>query len=136
MTCRYFPALFVLTLLMACSDVQNVDSSDWKRYEWMKEILGEQIVAEGGTHNIDTGEYKFAFTTPLPPDSAIAEFDKRAVQSGWLVRDRDGHSRIYTRREAASGQREGRGCISIQPRQESSGFEFQYRATFDCRSLQ
>jgi len=132
MTCRNLAAVLVLTFMMACSDVQEVDSSDWKRYEWMRAILGEQVVAEGGTHNIDTGEYKFAFTSPLPPDSTIAQLDKRAVQSGWLVKDRDGLSRIYTRREKFSGQREGHGCISIQPRQEGNGFEFHYRATLDC----
>lgn len=132
MTYKYLPALFVLTLLMACSEVQNVDSSDWKRYEWMREILGEQIIAEGGTHNVDTGEYKFSFTSPLSPDSAINYFDKRAVSSGWVVSGGDSLSRIYTWREETSNQREGRGCISIQPQKESSRFEFWYRATFDC----
>lgn len=128
---RYLPTLIMLTFMVACSEIQDVDSSDWKRYEWMREILGKHIVAESGTHNIDTGEYKFTFTTSLLPDSAIAEFDRRAVQSGWLMQDKDGLSRVYIR-QAASSQKQGHGCISIQPQQKGTRFEFHYRATLDC----
>lgn len=129
---RIILSLCMLAFLASCSEVLDVASSDWKRYDWMREILGDQVVADSATHNIDTGEYRFVFTTPLRPDSAIAEFDERAAQSGWLVQKRDSLSRIYIRREQKIGHGEGYGCISIWPWQTETKFEFRYRATFDC----
>lgn len=132
MSHRIILSLCMLVFLASCSETMDVGSSDWKRYDWMREILGGQVVADSATHNIDTGEYRFVFTTPLQPDSAIAEFDTRAVQSGWSVQRRGRLSRVYTRRPQESGHGEGYGCISIQSRPAKTRFEFRYRATFDC----
>jgi len=98
----------------------------------MKDIMGDQVNADSATHNIDTGEYQFVFTTPLQPDSAVAGFDQRAVRAGWSVEKRDRLFRVYTRRKQETVNREGYGCISIRPRQAGGRFEFMYRTTMDC----
>jgi len=118
-------------LFLSCSEVKDVDSSDWKRYDWMREILGEQVVADSATHNLDTGEYRFVFTTSLQPDSAIAGFDRRAAQSGWIVKEKDSLSRTYMRRREASPEG-GEGCISLHLRQGENKFGFRYRPIPDC----
>lgn len=126
------PLLFAIALLISCSDVKDVDSSDWRRYDWMREILGEQVVADSATHNLDTGEYRFVFITSLQPDSAIAGFDQRATQSGWIVKEKDSLSRTYMRRKESSPDDDGYGCISIHPREGENKFRFRYRPMFDC----
>ena len=134
MTNKVIPLLVVLALLASCSDVKEVGPSDWKRYDWMRDVLGEEIKAESARLNLDTGEYRFVFTTTLPPDSAIAGFDERAARSGWQVQKKDILSRIYTRRNDSSPHGSGYGCISIQPRQGegASQFRFLYRQTSNC----
>ena len=127
--------LFVVSLIASCSEVQEVDSEDWRRYEWMREILGDQVNVEGATHNVDTGEYKFDFTTRLPADSTIDDLDRRATQAGWLIENRDDLSRVYVRHKQSSAKKHGLGCIHIQPQPEGIGFKFQYRSTFDCEGL-
>lgn len=124
--------LCAIPLLISCSDATEVGPSDWKRYDWMRDVLGEQVAAERATHNLDTGEYRFVFTTPLRPDRAIAGFDQRAIQSGWRVQKDGRLSRTYRRQPGDSLGARGHDCISIRPHRGGEAFQFRYRPMPDC----
>jgi|GEM_PF-5825956 len=91
-------SIALLTIyLPACDEVRKLDSSDWKKYEWIMEILGEEIVAENVVLDLDANIYTFNFHTLLSPEHSLEELDERAIQSGWMIERTSPLSRKYTK---------------------------------------
>lgn len=129
---KYLLSLFILVLYASCSEIKNVDSNDWMRYEWIVEIFGDNIEVDKATHNLDTGEYKFVFLVHQSRDSVITIFDERAVDSGWSVRIMNDLSRVYYREKDMEASPAGSGCITIHPQIDSNKFKFHYSPILNC----